>query len=553
MDMEATGAVEDTGILVHLVEDDEEDYYLTRMYLESGTSATGQQFNLSWSQHLSDAISALQETSPHVVLLDLNLPDSSGWDTFEKVHELAPDVAVILLTGLADEDLGIEAVKQGAQDYLVKGEVDGNALSRAIRYAIERKAAETSLKRYQDHLEDLVRHRTERIRQTNRELRIENTERRKAEETLREALAKLEEHNKAKSRFVSNVSHELKTPLTSMSYAIENLLRGIVGPVSQRFRTYLEMLNDDCQRLIRTVSDILDLSRIESDRLRLNQSKVAFRHFVERAVGSMAILATQKGVDLEARLDEVTGFVVCDAAKMERVVLNVIQNAIKFTPVGGHVGVRTFKTGNGGEFLVAEVSDTGIGIPPEHLTHVTDRYYRVGEQVSGSGLGLAIAKELLELHGGRIAFDSPPPGADSGTRVSMYLPVVTPPCVLVAMGDEDLAQKLQGFLSSEGYDVQLCGGGQGTLAALQDDTPDAVIMDFGLSGMDGVELLAHVKSDYQWLHLPIVIAISGEIDTMKRELIEGFRLPTIQTDITKEKLLRVLNRAMIEEPLKKTT
>ena len=156
-----------------------------------------------------------------------------------------------------------------------------------------------------------------------------------AQEALEDAVVRLEAHDRARTQFVSNVSHELRTPLTSMIYAISNMLRGVLGPVPDRIRGYLEMLYGDSKRLAMTVNDILDLSKVDNDSLSLTTTKVPFGLFVNRSVAALRVQAEQKGVSIEVSTDSGIWFVNCDPQKMERVILNVVGNAVKFTPTGG--------------------------------------------------------------------------------------------------------------------------------------------------------------------------------------------------------------------------
>ena len=145
------------SISVLLVEDDEDDVVITRHLLsQSGT----QSFEVRSAGRLHEAFMLVDQAPPQVILLDLSLPDSQGWQTLVSTLSHAPDIPIVLLTGLADEMMGVKAVQVGAQDYLFKGHIDRDRLARAIRYAIERKRSELALKRYRDHLEEMVSDRT---------------------------------------------------------------------------------------------------------------------------------------------------------------------------------------------------------------------------------------------------------------------------------------------------------------------------------------------------------------------------------------------------------
>ena len=353
------------------------------------------------------------------------------------------------------------------------------------------------------------------------------TERKKVEVDLLRAIARLKEHDKAKTQFVSNVSHELRTPLTSIGYAVENMLGGVVGPLPDRARSYVEMLKEDCQRLSRTISDILDLSRIERNALVLSLLRVPFSRFAQRTAESLRVQAEAKGITFTVKALPGSGFVECDIKKMERVILNIVNNAIKFTPEDGRISVELLRDQSAPGVLRLDICDSGIGIPAEHIGRVTERYYRIGEHVGGTGLGLAIAREIVELHGGKIALSSPPPGWETGTAVALELPVVESPTLLV-VDDEKAVLLTTEHMLSEGYRVRTCDAGRQALQMMRNEPPAMVLLDMVLGDMDGPEVLMHMKADHQLRNIP-VLAMSGRpLDGPKQGILDGFGVSLIE-------------------------
>ena len=530
-------------IRVLLVEDDEEDYIIARDLL---AAAQNHRFELKWFDRLEPAMLYLSDGEIDVVLLDFSLPDAEGWEALQRMHAQAPHLPIIILTGLADEARSVQAVKEGAQDYLFKSAIDKDQLVRSIRYAIERKRAQETLKRYHDHLEDLVAERTSELALANENLQREVAERKTAEEKLRELVKEMADNNEVKSRFVSNVSHELKTPLASMSSAIENLSTGVVGALPARVRTYVDMLSEDVRRLIGTVNDILDLSRIEADRFALSKVKLPFSRFVRQAVDSVHLQAEGKGLQLSTAIDEGVGFVDCDAQKMERVIFNVIGNCIKYTPVGGTIEVLLKRRDGDPPGVVLDVIDSGIGIEAQYLSRVTERYFRVGEQVAGSGLGLALCKEMLELHGGSIEVMSPPPGRKGGTQVTMCLPAVVSPRVLAVDDDAMVQELLREELTQQGYDVIPCGSAVEAFEIMaREGQPDMLIVDLLMPVLDGVELIAKVKSHHELRQIPTIMITGHEMDETKREILEGFGVPALRKPWRRHELIQCIEEAVM--------
>ena len=351
------------------------------------------------------------------------------------------------------------------------------------------------------------------------------TVRRKAQDALEAAVVRLEGHDRARLQFVSNVSHELKTPLTSMIYAVNNMLTGVVGPLPDRAKSYLEILRGDCKRLLSTVNDILDLRKIETKTLSLAKSRVPFARLVRQSVGSLRIQARQQSIDLRMQADSYAWFVECDPAKMERVILNIVGNAIKFTPEGGKVEVSVQSDRKRAGNVVLSVRDSGIGIPPEAVDKVTIQYFTVGEQPSGSGLGLAIAKEVIALHDGELDIVSPPEGSSSGTEVNVRLPVVEPPAVLLVDDDADILDVMQNQFERQGYRCMRASGGLEALDMVTRLQPDAVVLDIVLPEMDGTEFILKMKSSKDLMRVPIVVVTAAHLGRAKAEILNSFSIP----------------------------
>jgi signal transduction histidine kinase len=524
-------------ICILLVEDDEDDVAITRHLL----SQTGQDhFRVQATGLLGDALAQIDEAPPDVVLLDMNLPDSEGWSTLLRMLSHTATIPVILLTGLADEAMGVKAVQTGAQDYLFKGHIDRDGLARSIRYAIERKRSELALKRYRDHLEEMVSERTDSLRNANTRLTEEMEQRKRREEELKTANEQLLAHDRARTEFVSNVSHELKTPLASMSYAIDNLLKGIVGPMPERAMKYMHMLKEDAARLGSTVNDILDMSRIETDTLKLDKVRVPLARLISRTVDSLQLQAKEGGLTLENRTKEALGFAECDPQKIERIVLNVVSNAIKFTPQHGTVIVTLNVDPDNTNLFRLSIIDSGIGIEEDYIDKVTERYFRVGEHVDGTGLGLAICKDIVALHGGRLDIVSPPPGHNTGTQVDIQIPRSTPPRVLVVDDCLDTCRLLTAQLQTQEYTVDYCENGAEALVQLEQTTPDIILTDLVMPALDGVTLIAEIKARPEWRHIPVIAITGGEIDRVKREVLEGFAIPALAKPWQQDDLLDLI-------------
>lgn len=372
--------------------------------------------------------------------------------------------------------------------------------------------------------------------------------RRKAQEALEEAVARLEAHDRARSRFVSNVSHELRTPLTSMIYAVANMLRGVVGPVSDRARDYLEMLEGDCKRLLATVNDILDLRKIESNSLMLNRARASFPHLVRNSAGSLVVQAEQKSVTIRFDVEKGHWFVDCDPQKMERVIINVLGNAVKFTPYGGDICVSLAEDQARPGTVVLSVVDTGEGIPADAIEKVTLRYFTVGQQPSGSGLGLAISKEIVDLHDGELTIKSPPPGAERGTAVYVSLPVVDPPLLLVVDDDVDARARVVRQAAERAYRVATAMDACEALQKAADLLPHVVLVNLNLPDTSGYDLIMRMKSDDRLARIPVIGLVSEKISEKQQEVLRSLTIPSHPRPCEAAVLFDQIAEALVSKP-----
>ncbi|MBL7115819.1 MAG: PAS domain S-box protein [Kiritimatiellae bacterium] len=353
------------------------------------------------------------------------------------------------------------------------------------------------------------------------------TIRKQAQDAREEAMARLEEHDQSRLQFVANVSHELRTPLTSMIYAVANLLRGVAGPISDRVRTYLEMLDGDSKRLLGTVTDILDMRKLETNTLSLNRTHVPFPRLVRQSVDAIRMQAKQKALHIALETGQKRWFVHCDVPKMQRVIINIVGNAIKFTPEGGAIRVRVAPDPEGRRMVLLRIADSGVGIPSEDIDKVMLRYYTVGKQPSGSGLGLAIAREIVELHGGEICIMSPVPGQGRGTLVEVALPLVESPRILLVSANKSLSDRLTVSLETQGYRVSVCSDMQHQSELLTGETLEGVIMDFAANEKVARALVLQMKSERSKQRLPVVAIVGDEPSEQTLAILRSFSIPAI--------------------------
>jgi len=211
------------------------------------------------------------------------------------------------------------------------------------------------------------------------------------------------EVDRLKSEFVSHVSHELKTPLTSIKGYVDNLRDRIVGDLNERQEEYLERVGKNTDRLIRMIDDLLNISRIESGKMTLNFSNLIMSELIEEVSRGLRPLATQKKIEMSFMKSDGDDHVMADRDKIEQAVINLVNNAILYTPPGGKVMI--YMEHDQG-YIKTCIRDTGVGIPTEEQPLIFDRFYRLEKdsilEPRGTGLGLYITRNVIEMHGGKI-------------------------------------------------------------------------------------------------------------------------------------------------------
>jgi signal transduction histidine kinase len=347
------------------------------------------------------------------------------------------------------------------------------------------------------------------------------------EAKVRERTAELEQADRLRSQFLSHVSHELKTPLTSIKGFLQNLLDGLTGPLNEKQQRYLSRMLDNSNRLIHMIEDLLDRTRIQFGRLDLVPGEVDLGYCVVDAVEQLRLLAQTKRQTLEAIAPPGPLVVWADRDRLIQIIMNLVQNAVKFTPEGGSITV-TIRQEN--QILAGvSVRDTGPGIAPEFLDQIFDPFFRVKQVrsgIKGLGLGLSIVRTLVELQGGTIAARSEPGrGAELYFTVPLLHTTTTPasitsadaPRILVVEDDPDIRQLVQERLRAMGYRVQSEIDGIRALEAVRAEMFEGMILNIGIPPMDGMDVLQQIRRLDQ--QIPIVmVAASGAKESAVRAI-----------------------------------
>jgi PAS domain S-box-containing protein len=364
----------------------------------------------------------------------------------------------------------------------------------------------------------LTRDLTERKR--TEALEASGVEREAMLESERSARIEAQRAARIKDEFLATLSHELRTPLNAI-LGWTQLLRGRRTPEPADFARGLEVIERNARAQVRLIDDLLDLSRIMSGRFRLDVQQVALLDVVRGALDSIEPGARSKGVRLESVLDPKSVIVSGDPARLQQVFWNLLSNAVKFTPKGGRIQVLLQRVNSHIEF---SVSDTGIGIPAGFLPHVFERFSQkdgsTHREYGGLGLGLAIAKQLVDLHGGSIQAKSMGEGhgatfvvtlplvmlakgegahprvhpASAETSDAVPVPKLDGIRALVVDDEADAVELVRRVLEDQGATVSRARSGEEALRMLESYTPDVVVSDIGMPGMDGYQFMRRLRA-----------------------------------------------------------
>jgi PAS domain S-box-containing protein len=343
-------------------------------------------------------------------------------------------------------------------------------------------------------------------------------------------ISRLREVDRMKEEFVSIVSHELRTPLTSIRGSIQ-LVVGEPGSVPDpEHRTLLQIALNNCERLVRIINDILDVSKIESGNLPLHKKAVNVAELIRQSVDVVASPARNAGVRVDVKLPADLRPVMVDQDRIVQALVNLLSNAVKFAPSGSTVTVAAMASE---QTVTISVADEGEGIAPENLNRLFRKFQQVDSSSSrrkgGTGLGLAITKALVEQHGGRIFVDSE---LNKGTRFSITLPLATAEeaaavapvvanldgsaslhvrRVLVVDDDDDFRELMRQQLKHAGYVVFDARDAASALQIARNAHPDVITVDLLMPGIDGWNFIDTLRQEESLAAIPIVV-VSGAAD-----------------------------------------
>jgi signal transduction histidine kinase len=397
--------MDEKHLKILLVEDNPGDVYLIQELLRT----SGLQFSIERTSLLVDAIKMAGNKVFDVVILDLGLPDSFGLETLKNFDAINISAPVIVLTGLDDKEIALATVKEGAQDYLIKSNLTGDSIVRAIRYGIERKKMFRELTVAKEELQKLNVELDQKVQTRTRELEMYATE--------------LKELNATKDKFFGIIAHDLRNPLSSLIGASELLINYVNQLDKDNILNISMLLHGSAQQGYALLENLLEWSMTQTGKLEFFTRKMILNEVIKDTISIFKTQATNKNVDLQCKINGILE-AEFDKNLISSVLRNLLSNAIKFTPKNGKVFIQAHKVQDNIEICV---KDTGIGIPENignNIFRIDVKYTREGtEQEKGTGLGLLLCREFIERHGGKIWVESK---LGEGSEFKFTIPVKSP-------------------------------------------------------------------------------------------------------------------------------
>ncbi len=487
--------------------------------------------NLIKATSAREALACLLQDDIAVVLMDVQMPEMDGFElaTMIRQHPRCERTAIIFVSAIHMSDIDkVKGYETGAVDY-VSVPVIPEILRAKIKVFIELHRKTAELERLNEELEERVRARTN-------DLEASLTRLRESETRLRLQGEQLADADRRKDEFLAMLAHELRNPLAPIRTAVE-LLRRSEG-TTKDIQWVTDMVDRQVTHLVRLVDDLLDASRISRGKMVLTRNVLELNGLVADAVESMRAV---EGREHELVLSPAPApiYVDADAVRLTQVVLNLLNNAVKFTPKAGRISLSVETAG---DHVDVRIRDTGQGIAANDLARVFEMFYQgaSGSDKAGLGLGLTLVQTLVDMHGGTVSAQSPGPGM--GSEFSVRLPVVAAPAqvdaqarrtvpasdgarrrILVVDDNRDAVESLAELLRMNGSEVDVAFDGEEAIKAASEFQPEVVLLDIGMPIVDGYTAAKAIRRQSNgrgvWL---VAMTGWGQAEDKRRAMEAGF-------------------------------
>ncbi len=544
-----------------MIEDDPVACQLVQRTLDRGDLNI--KFELETVRDMASAKETLAQKRFDNILLDLELPDSNGIQSVKHIRNISPDIPIIVLSGVSDNNMERQTIREGADRYLRKEESIYQDLCKSICFAIERKGKEKRSnarfgeKQSKKKKLDSANNKCTHLEHLNEQLRNSCKE---AQSSAKIAETKLQE----KTDSLAEVVHELRTPLNSIIGFSDILSQ---EDVSDTHSEYIKLIQDASANLAEIINNILDLSKIEAEKLELDSKSFSLQNFLNQIKNLLEHSATSKGLDFQIRTSpDLPERITSDPVRLRQCLVNLLANAIKFT-LRGHVYLTVLATENGDNRSIRfEVEDTGVGIHNDRQDKIFGAFVQAESSTSaeygGSGLGLSITKKLVDMLKGTLDFTSEP---EYGSVFSLSIPQDSGPSkgidspdairtrktaspgipefrgkVLVIEDDPKTRLLINLRLNDLGLDVEIAKNETHATEQAASGEIDVIFTSIKLPEMDGICLVERIRS--KGLTVPVIAIIeTSDRDTIINCIDSGCDGYVIKP-ILKKELYQVLKK-----------
>jgi len=468
------------------------------------------------------SLKQVQRRSPDLILLDITMPDMDGFEVCKKLkaNPATRNIPVIFITALTDTENKIKGFELGAVDYITKPFQELEVLARVKTHL--------QLRRLTQNLEQEVA------------LKVFS---------LEQAKQAAEAANKAKSLFLANMTHELRTPLNAVLGITEGLQDRVFGNINEEQMKALQTIESSGSHLLELINDILDVTKIESGQLELNCTPTAVAPLCQCSLAFIKQFAEKKHIQLKTKLPQNLPELLIDERRIRQVLINLLNNAVKFTPECGSVSLEVEASPlnqnatDSQNFLRIAVIDNGIGIAPENLNKLFKPFVQIdsslNRQYQGTGLGLSLVKRIVDYHSGQVGVTSE---VGVGSCFTVDLPcktaiLFTPqleshsqaniepdqsqkkasPLILLVEDNEANISTVSSYLKAKGYGILVAKNGDEAIAQAESKNPDLILMDISTPKKNGIETMQQIRRIPNLVDVPIV-ALSAVAMESDREL-----------------------------------
>jgi two-component system sensor histidine kinase/response regulator len=532
-------------------------------------------FEASIAKNGAEALEAVKKRKPTLVISDVMMPVMDGYEMCHAIKndETIKHIPVILLTVLSDPKDVIRGLEARADAFLTKPCNEEQLLAKinAIlanpadnksedplevtlsdkRYVITSNRQQIlnlllftyentvqknrELTEVQNELKKLNEQLEEKVEERTGELKTEISERKRIEESLKKANEKLKEFDRLKSDFLSTVSHELRTPLSIISEGISICLGEIAGKITNEQKEIMINIEESIEYLKRLIRDLLDLSKIEANKIDLYRTSFDLCEVVRKIRNDFEPKTGESQITLQIDQPDKPIKLFADKDKIKQIFNNLISNAIRFTDPGGNITIAVKELKN---CIECRVSDTGIGIAKKDIPKLFSKFEQIGRAKTsgykGTGLGLPITKGLIEKHEGKITVESE---IGKGTSFIFTLKKVPFPKILIIDDEQIMIDLVKEILSKSDFQCVQANDGTAAIEKAQNENPSLILLDMVMPGMNGYEIIGRLKQDKRTHQIPILIMSAFSVNQKQLEKYNNhMEIPSMQKPFNPEAL-----------------